>query len=642
MNAWIRRTCFTALALWTIVPPADAPAQIVTLQTLRGSAGFGYERFAYDMEELPAGAYDDRQVSPLGTLQMALAILDPGILLIDGYGDFRFDRLQRSSSTVDLDTRSRFRDLRLGMTVLAARGAPLRLFYSRAANRTNQDQRLHAPDGVNRMLSLLGSHASKGFTWQLAGRGRRPEVNAMGSITNRHDEGDFASSGELRSRERNLELRAGRAGERGRYEVSYLHRGIRQQFPLHGLESAWDTDLLRAQTTVKPAERLTIDLGGHYSSHTTDRLNGGQQSRALQGGGGDAGLTWTWSPRWSVLGTYSYSSNVVEVALAGASLPEEVPPGGLPIDLPVSSRENVNYQDATMALRFTARSGRTTATVGPRVLVLDPIWAGIPTLDRLHTIQTSVDHQFRAVGLDVTTGASAAAGRAISDVGDRDPYHESSARLRLSRRIGAGQIGADGSVGDSQGPWFYPVGGQSWRAGMDVSTGLPAWARLRAGFSHSRLLRDTVLQEGIDYTRMYTAGLSGGRYDVSFEHSEVRSTATGLQDTALLAVLRPDVIAATRRDLFGLLYGTEQRSSTLQARVRILNGLELNARGLNDRRVYPGIYRLEQRGGRVSLIWTVGTTQLDAGVESYELQWSLGLTRNQRVYVRVVRNFTVF
>lgn len=642
MKVWIRLPCITALVAWTLVPAADASGQILTLQTLRGSAGFGYEGLEYELEETPAGGYDDRQVSPLATVQGALAILDPGILLIDGFGEFHFDRLRRSSSTIDLETRSRFRDLRLGMTVLAARGAPLRLFYSRASNRLNQDQQLHVLDGASYTVSVLGTQATRGFNWQYGGRGWLPEFTAMGTISHRNDEGEFASNGALRSRERTLELRAGRARDRARYEISFAHRGIRQQFPLLALESDYGTDLLRAQTSVKPAHRLTLDLGGHYSSFTSDRLNGGQRSRALQGGGGDAGLTWTWSQRWSVLSAYAFSTNIAEVAAAGASLPRELPPGGLPIELSVSARDTINYQNATMALRYTAREGNTTVTFGPRLLVLDPTWAGVPELDRMRILQAQVDHRFHAIGLDVSAGGDAAAGSVISNVGDREPYQEKSARLRLSRQIGRGHIGAEGGVGDSTGPWFYPVAGEWWRAGADVSSGGPSWARMRAGMSHSRLLRDTVLQVGIDYTHSYTAGVSGGRYDVFFERSDVRSSATGLQDMALLAVLRPDVIAATRRDLFGLLYGTDQQSSALQARFRIMNGLELDARGLSERRVYPGVYHLDQRGGRISLLWSVGTSQFDVGAESYDLRWTQGLTRIQRVYVRLVRNFTVF
>jgi hypothetical protein len=619
----------------TVVLPVPASAQFLTVQQLRAAFGFDYATLKYDSasDDRHFG-YDESQRTPIVTVQGAIALLDPGILQVDWYGDFRFLRLTRKSDAVDIRSRDRFGDLRLGMNVLSARGAPVRLFYDRLDTSLRQRQTSPLTSTIAEP-SLFGVQTTKGFTWLYAG-GRLPQISLSGTTTNREDRGEFTAGGLSRYRERLFDGRATGSRNTFRYELSANHRGVQQRYPLADLESDYGTDMLRATASATPVRGLTVSAGTHYSRYTFSQATAEGAARSFDGTGADAGVDWRWSRHWGLTGSYVFSSNAVEFALEGAA-PAVGPTA--PLDqLPELFRGRILYQDAAASLTFRARRGATTATVGPRVLVLDPPRTGVAVLDELHTMMARVDHGWRWLGLDLGLGGSAAAGAALSNFGDRGDYRDAGATARATRRVRAARIGADVALQDTDGPWFYPISGTSWRAGVDVDAGAPSWAKLRGSAAQSRLRRDTYIQNGDDRSRNFSAGLNGPRYDLSVDHARLRSSATGLLDTTLLAVVRPDILAQTRRDLYGVLYGTAQEVSTVTLRLSVLPALEVNGRALRDRREYPGVYHLDQRGVTIAATWSIRASQLEIGFDRLDLRSSHGRDRNRRFYVRIRRD----
>jgi len=203
------------------------------------------------------------------------------------------------------------------------------------------------------------------------------------------------------------------------------------------------------------------------------------------------------------------------------------------------------------------------------------------------------------------------------------------------------RFGLDGGARWTTAPYFYPVGGESWYAGAEADFGVTKSARFRLAAKESFMQRDIVVQRGDDRASAYSAGISGPRFDVTYEYLDTDSTAVGLVETWLLQEMRPDQLLLTRPDMFGLLYATTQRTRMLSARLNVARGLDVFARGRLDRREYVGGYELDQDVAQAGIVWGVRQLQVEAGWERFAYTSAFATSTNERLYVRVRRDILI-
>jgi hypothetical protein len=629
------------LALAFLGQVAPCHAQIVQLRGLRAVFGAGYEQANSKVVDGYQVSYDDNLFSPLLTLQGSVAVLDPGIFNLDATVDLRVNLREHRSTAESHDDNDRLGNARLDMTILSGRGAPLRLYYARSDSRFQQ--RPLTADVMPLDLARFGEARTKGFSWDVSPR-RLPRVALMGFMTRRRDYGNMLAGQDNNSRMTRFEARANQMHQLARYEVSFTRDSTGFDYPLNGISSNQGIDFLRATTTVTPAKTLAIDLSARGSRFDFSAGDGIRRSRGFSGWGGDTAVRWNPSRRWEVTGSYSMSTNLAEMALsssAGAEAAHRVSLPGQPEGTTTSISRRSLYQEGSGWLRRVSDSRSTTIAVGVHALSLDPLPLGMATLDVLRTINASADHRLTAASVEVSAGAEAAYGEVRSSRGERSDYAEGGARLRLGRQSGRLRPAIEGGVRRTTAPYFYPVGGNSWNAGADIEVGITRTATLRAGARQSEMVRDVVVQRGKDRTRAYTAGLTGPRFDVTFEYGDTDSTAVGLVETWLLQEVRPDQLLLTRPDLFGLLYATTQRSRMLSARLNVARGLDVFARGRLDLRQYVGSYDLDQQVVQAGIVWGVRALQLEAGWEQLRYASAFVTSTDKRLYVRVRRDVLI-
>jgi hypothetical protein len=616
-------------------------AQVFQLRGLRAVFGAGYEQATNTVVNGEPIAYDDSLFSPLVTVQGSVALLDPQILNLNATVDFRLTQRKHRSDTTSYDASDRLGSARLDMTILSGRGAPLRLYYARSDSRFQQ--RPLTADLMPLDLARTGDERTRGFSWDVTPR-RFPRVSLTGFATRRRDHGSMLAGQDNSSRMDRFEARANQTHRLARYDVSFTRDSTGFDYPLNGVASSQGIDMLRATTTVTPAKTFAVDLstrGSRYHFSANDRVG---RNQGFSGWGGDATFRWAPSQHWQATGSYSMSTNLVEMALsssAGAAAANRVSLQEQPATTTMSLTRRSLYQEGTGWLRYFSSSRSTTLAVGGHVLSLDPLSLGMATLAELRTANATVDHSRRAAGLDISAGAEAAYGEVRSSRGNRSDYAEGGARLRVGRQSGRVRPAIEGGVRQTTAPYSYPVDGHSWNAGADLDIGISGTTRFRVGARRSRTARDIVIQRGRDQTSAYTAALTSPRFNVTFEQGNTDSTAVGLVETWLLEEWRPDQLLLTRPDLFGLLYATTQRTRMVSARMTIARGFNLFARGRLDQRQYAGSYDLEQRGTQAGIVWGIRELQLEAGWEQFRYASALITTSNTRFYVRVRRDLLI-
>lgn len=611
----------------------------VGLRGFRAALGVGYDRWETEVRDGYNLAYDNSVTSPLVTLQGTLWLVDPRILTINALADFRFDRQTYVSDVLETRTADTMENYRVNLVLLSGRGSPLSLYFERAGFSLDQRQNpTLTGDVVN--LSQTGRQSTRGFSWDL-NSSRFPHVSASGSVTDLHNFGSFLSGWDSSSHQERFDLRADKEHRLLRYDVSYAHDQSRFQYPLATLSTNYAMDVVRGTTYVTPRPGLNFTAGARMTTFAVGRIHDLDRQRNFTGAGGNVGAQWRWAPQWRLDVNYNMSTNENEAALSqvsGAGAPPADEQNGLAL------RRKFLYQDFDGRVTFSPEGGSTSAAVFVRGLSLDPVTFGLPTLDRLAMAGGRVDVRRGVSGFDLTLGAEAAAGRSLSSRGDTAPYHEVSGRVGATRRLATLTLSANAGIRDTAGSYFYPVTGRSWFGGLDVSYDASRQVQLRGAASRAFLLRDVVFQRGDDHTDSYLAGLRGPRFDVAVEYANTQSTAEGLLETAWLAEANPDVLRATRPELFGFLYASQQLRRSLDARVTVLRGLDVFARGRLDRLELPsaeGTGFLNQNVGQIGAIWAVRQLQVEIGWEYLEYWSQLVSTVDRRFHVRVRRDLLV-
>ncbi len=388
------------------------------------------------------------------------------------------------------------------------------------------------------------------------------------------------------------------------------HEGTRTAYPLANLSTAYGVDVARASAFVKPAQRLTFNLGTRLTRFGFDRTDDVQRARSFTGVGGDAGLDWQWAPRWRMTARYSASGNESELALS------ELDPG-VPADRAgLTVRRNSVYQDYDSRVTFSTGSGAAVAAGFVRGLALDPLPIGTPTLDTLRMAGVQADVRRDMGRVDVGAGAEGAIGRSSSNRGDEQPYREVSGRARIATRLGRFSTSASGGLRHTTGSYFYPVGGQAWNGGIDLLLDASRYAQFRASATRSFLSRDVRFQYGDDRTDAYVATVVGPSYQLSADYADTRSSSSGLFEAGLLVDARPEELLATRPGLFGFLYASRQLRRGAEAKITPFRGLTVFGRGRLDRLELPtsqGTSLLDQQAVQAGAILGVRQMQVEIG-----------------------------
>ena len=515
-------------------------AQVFQVRGFRAVFGAGYEQATNTVVDGYNVSYDDNLFAPLVTLQGSVAVLDPRIFSVDATVDLRLNLRQHRSESASYDDNDRLGNARVDMTLLAGRGAPLRLYYARADSRFQQ--RPLTADVMPLDLARFGEERTKGFSWDISPR-RLPRVAVTGFHTRRRDYGSMLAGQDNNSEMGRFEARANQTHQFVRYDVSFTRDSTRFDYPLNGVSAGQAVDFLRASTTLTPARTLSIDLSGRGSRYDFSAGDGIRRGRGFSGWGGDSSLRWSPSRHWEVLGTYSMSTNLAELALSSASGAEAAREVTLPAagdGAAVSFSRRSLYQEGSGWLRYSSADRATTLAVGGHALSLDPLPFGMATLDALRTVNVSADHRRNAAGFELSAGLEAAYGDVRSSRGETSDYLEGGGRARLGRTAGRARAAVEGGLRRTTAPYFYPVGGESWYAGADIDVGVTKSARIRLAAKQSLMVRDIVVQRGDDRTAAYSAGLSGPRFDVTYEYLDTDSTAVGLVETWLLTEMRPE------------------------------------------------------------------------------------------------------
>ena len=616
-------------------------AQVFQVRGFRAVFGAGYEQATHTVVDGYNISYDDNLFAPLVTLQGSVAVLDPRIFNVDATLDLRLNLRQHRSESASYDDNDRLGNARVDMTLLAGRGAPLRLYYARADSRFQQ--RPLTADVMPLDLARFGEERTRGFSWDISPR-RLPRVAVTGFHTRRRDYGSMLAGQDNDSEMGRFEARANQTHQIVRYDVSVTRDSTRFDYPQNGVSAGQTVDFLRAGTTLTPATTLSIDLSGRGSRYDFSAGDGIRRSRGFSGWGGDSSLRWNPSRHWEVLGTYSMSTNLAELALSSASGAEAAREVTLPAPddgAAVSFSRRSLYQEGSGWLRYSSANRATTLAVGSHALSLDPLPFGMATLDVLRTVNVSADHRRHAAGFEMSAGLEAAYGDVRSSRGASSDYREGGGRVRLGRSAGRARAAVEGGLRRTTAPYLYPVGGESWFAGADIDVGVTKSARIRLAARQSLMVRDIVVQRGDDRTAAYSAGLSVPRIDVSYQYLDTDSTAVGLIETWLLTEMRPEQLLLTRPELIGLLYATRQRTRVLSARMTVIRGLDVFARGRLDRREYVGSLDLDQNVAQAGVVWGVRQLQVEAGWEQFGYVSASVASTNKRFYVRVRRDVLI-
>lgn len=611
----------------------------VGVRGFRAALGVGYDQWSTEVRNGYNFGYDSSVTSPLVTLQGSLWLVDPRILTIDALADLRFDWQRYASDVLETKTTDTLENYRVNMVVLSGRGSPLSLYFDRASSLLDQRQNATLTGDVL-TLSQTGRQSTRGFSWDF-NSARLPHVSASGSVTDRSNLGSFLSGWDSSSRQDRLDLRADKQYRLFRFDLSYSHDKSRFEYPLAMLSTNYAVDVVRGTTSITPRPGLNVTGGARMTMFDVGRTDDLDRQRSFSGAGGNLGVQWRWTPSWRLEAHYNTSTNENELALSLATGSPAPPTGG---EGAVVVRRRFLYQDFDGRVTYTGGGGATVASVFVRGLSLDPIGFGTPTLDTLTMAGGQVDVRRGVSGFDLTLGAEAAAGQSSSNRGDTAPYHEAAGRIQASRRLATLTFSANANIRDTGGSYFYPVTGQSWSGGLDLTYDASRRFQLRGSASRSFLLRDVVFQRGDDHTESYRAGLRGPRFEVAVEYADTRSTAKGLLETAWLADANPDVLLATRPDLFGVLYASQQLRRALDARMTVLRGLDVFARGRLDRLELPnpqGTGYLNQNIGQVGATLGVRQLQLEIGWEYLEYWSHLVSTVDRRFLVRVRRDLVV-
>ena len=616
-------------------------AQVFQLRGLRTALGVGWEQANNTVADGTSFGYEDNLFSPLLTLQGSVAVLDPRIFNLDATVDLRLNLREHRSEGSSYDDDDRIGNARFDMTFMSGRGAPLRLYYSLSDSRFQQ--RPLTADVMPLDLARFGEERTTGFAWDASPR-RLPRVQLTGFRTRRRDYGNMLAGQDNNSETVRLEARANQTHKFIRYDVNFTRDSTAFDYPLNEVSSDQAVDFLRAGTTITPAKSLAIDVSGRGSRYDFTAGDGVKRSNGFGGWGGDSAIRWNPSTRWEVTGTYSASTNLAELALssaAGAETARQVTLPGTTDDATVSFSRRSLYQEGTGWLQYSSAGRSASVAIGGHALSLDPFPFGMATLDLLRTANARADYRMTAGGFDMMVGADAAYGSVSSSRGDQSDYVEGGGRGRLGRSVGRMRFGLDGGARWTTAPYFYPVGGESWYAGAEADFGVTKSARFRLAAKESFMQRDIVVQRGDDRASAYSAGISGPRFDVTYEYLDTDSTAVGLVETWLLQEMRPDQLLLTRPDMFGLLYATTQRTRMLSARLNVARGLDVFARGRLDRREYVGGYELDQDVAQAGIVWGVRQLQVEAGWERFAYTSAFATSTNERLYVRVRRDILI-
>lgn len=619
----------------------DGGPGFLQLRSLRAAFGVGYDLVGNRVQDGAVHDYEDRLTSPIATIQGGVSVIDPRVLSIDGWADLRFNWRRYDSDLLASHTRDSLQNYRVNFLVMSGRPAPLNVYFQRVDLFLDQQQNA-LPTNAFLSLYQTGVQTTRGFSWDLAPRQGLPHLVATGDLTDRRDDGSFLAGWNSRSRQQRLEVRADQASGRTRYEASFSHERSKYDYPVAGISSDYAIDILRGTTTTAVRPGLSVDGGARLTRYSFSGVNLLQRQRDLVSGGGFAGFTWTWSPRWRATARYNGTTNESDVAIAAAGGDVGPEPGG---GGGATARRRFLYQDFDARLSHARGAGGLVTSVFARGLSLDPVAFVAPTLSTLRLVGVQADAARNGRRFDVSAGVEGAIGRSSSNRGDTQPYREVAGRARVAGRFSRGTLAGNGGVRWNDGSYFYPVAGYAWHGGLEASADLARELRLRASATRSFLLRDVVFQRGDDSTDAFSAGVSGSRYEIAVDYADTRSSAAGLLETTLLLEPRPDLALAARPELFGFLYASRQVLRGATVRLTVARGLDIVGRGRLDRIQRPSStagFDLEQIVGQLGAVWGVRQMQAELGWEYIDYRTALVSTTHRRFYVRVRRDVPLF
>jgi hypothetical protein len=615
---------------------ANGPRQRwVSMRGLRASVGASYEKTDLRVDDGGRAGYTDRVTSPLASLRATFAVADPGILLVDVSADVRLNFGQYRSDPFRRDTTDSLQNYRLNAIVLAGRGSPLTLYAQRFDSFLDQQQTGPAQGPYS--LSQTGRQSSRGFSWDINTR-RLPHMALSGFSTVRGDEGSRLGGADSVSKQKRLELRADKNFRRWQYDASYVYDDYRYDYPLLQVSTETGYQFLRASATWTPADGLRLTLGGRYANFVLQRAERGEVARGFGGAGTDAGVTWDIGTHVQVTASHTGSLNENELSVTAPADPGTTAPSA-------TARRRFYFQEFAGRIALTTVSRKSSVAAFVRGTWLDPLSFGLPTLDTLTIGGLELAHTRSLGGFELSAGAEAGAGPVTSSRGDRDVYREVDGHLRVARQFARTGFALTGGARQATSPYFHPVGGRAWYGNLDLTGTLARELRLRATAGRSFLMNDVFVQRGDNHTDTASLGLSGERYDVGADYSEIDATTSGLLVPVFGSEIRPDLLRAQRPDLFGVLWGSHQVLREAHARVIPVRGMELFARGSLNRQDMPATLlsnTFEQRIGQAGVIWGLRQLQLEVGWQYLEYSSIVASSVDRRFYVRLRRDLPLF